>query len=106
MKGSQVPLPHPSWVREDGRWGGGRRSRAGDWDERCVVDQDVLRWLRGSDGVCNHPGWFSQARHNILSEREREDGCGGKVAGGDRTPRWRGGEAEWLEKGGWGVALF
>ena len=39
-------------------------------------------------------------------EREREDGCGGKVAGGDRTPRWRGGEAEWLEKGGWGVALF
>ena len=39
-------------------------------------------------------------------EREREDGCGGKGAGGDRTPFWRGGEAEWPEKGGWGVALF
>ena len=33
---------HPSWVREDGRSGGGRGSRAGDWDERCLVDQDVL----------------------------------------------------------------
>ena len=48
----------------------------------------------------------SQARHNLLSEREREDDCGGKVAGGDRTPFWRGGEAEWPEKGGGGVALF
>ena len=42
----------------------------------------------------------------IFCQREREDGCGGKGAGGDRTPRWRGGEAEWPEKGGWGVALF
>jgi len=32
--------------------------------------------------------------------------CGGKGAGSDRTPRWRDGEAEWPEKGGWGVALF
>ena len=39
-------------------------------------------------------------------ERETKDGCGGKTAGGDRPSFWRDGEAEWPEKGVWGVTLF
>jgi hypothetical protein len=69
MKWSQVPFPHPSWVREDCRRGGGRRSRAGDWDERCVVAQDVL--ARGA----YKPGHVSQ--RSGLTHR---GGCSGQDA--------------------------